>query len=184
MWHAYLQGALRGEHRAAASLSRLVETAAMHSMHPAAPLPPPSGQLLEPPPALQLDSVAVPTAADAAAAADIAQHGEEGPTPRSSTRVRNNRRGIKAAAAASVRALGSTQRTLMCFDELLERMGVRGGPQACMSAARSERRVDLLGRGTSACQLGRPHGLTSWTPWQRRRLHAASAPPLQASPTL
>lgn len=111
MWHGCQQGALRGEHRGAAALSRLVETAAMHSMHPAAPMPPPSAQLLEPPPALQLDSVAAPAAAEAAAAAtaDATQHGEEGPTPRSSSRVRNNRQGIKVAAAASVRALWGTK---------------------------------------------------------------------------
>jgi hypothetical protein len=103
--HGHQQGALRGEHRAAATLSRLVETASMHSMHPVAPPPPPpSGELLEPPPALQLDSVAAPAAADVKA--EPTQHGDEGPTPRSSSRVRHSRRVSKAAAAASVRMCG------------------------------------------------------------------------------
>jgi hypothetical protein len=114
----------------------------MHSMHPAAPMPPPSGQLLEPPPALQLDSVAVPAAAEAAAAAaDAPQHSEEGPTPRSSSRVRNKSRGIKVAAAASVRArLGHDANAVVSLNS----MGMPAGLQACASAAQSERQLSLV----------------------------------------
>jgi hypothetical protein len=179
VWHGCQQGALRGEHRGAAALSRLVETAAMHSMHPAAPMPPPSGQLLEPPPALQLDSVAAPAAAEAAAAAaDVPQHGEEGPTPRSSSRVRNNRRGIKAAAAASVRALEAHSK-VACATGALGHAGRALGMH--VSSPVRAPSFPWHGRGMLECQLRRPHGLASWTPWQQRRPRAASAPPLQAS---
>lgn len=95
-------GALRGEHRASATLSRLVETASMHSVHPVAPPPSSSEELLQPPPALQLDSVGPPAAAAAMPAADVAMP-EVDPTPRSSARGRSSRRASKAASTAAVR---------------------------------------------------------------------------------
>ncbi len=95
-------GALRGEARSDGQLSRLVETAHMHSVHPAPPLT--SSDLLQPPPPLQLDilpptsappaEVAAPTPAAMAAAT-------QPPPPRSATKSVRPQRAAKAAAKAA-----------------------------------------------------------------------------------